>query len=150
MSLVENLGESRTALDAVREELISLQARMTELEKTAVEFEKTKKRIANIELKAYERADEIEKQAVHNSEVLRQSIRESAMKSAKQYNQVRVETESTAVHIAKELEQMREWLLSFGSLFSGLDSVYDEIENQNADDASAYVGKKMPDEGEVI
>ncbi len=124
---------SEQSLKSAHSELAALKERLMELENARSEFENTRKRIADIELDAYKRAEEIEKEAVRNSLAVRDTIKDVACKAIGKYGQVRTESESTAANVIRELECMRAWLLSFGNLFDGLDTVFERLGHQVSD-----------------
>lgn len=129
-ALSESLSGAGASLRQAKEELESQKERSAGLEKTAAEFESTRLRIADIELKAYARADEIERQALHNAQEIREAMRDAVLRAAEQYGRVRSEAESTAAHVNEELERIRGWLMSFGDLFSDLDRVIEQLDAQ--------------------
>lgn len=131
--LSELYDQSERSLKNALGELDGMKERLSELESARTEFENTRKRIADIELDAYKRAEEIEKDAVRNSLAVRDTIKEMALKAIGKYNQVRTESESTAANVIRELECMRAWLMSFGNLFDGLDTVFERLGYQVGD-----------------
>jgi chromosome segregation ATPase len=137
-----DLLSSGASFEQLRVELAAAKSRYADLERLSAEFEKTKKHIADIELKAYERADRIEKEAMESSNAVMEEMKVIALKAAEKYAQVRTVSESTAVHINDELDQIREWLLSFGGLFSELDGIFDRLSLQPVPEKTV-----MQDEG---
>jgi chromosome segregation ATPase len=152
----KSLAES--SLKQTRAELETLKSRVTALEAATAEFEKTRKRIADIELNAYARSEEIEQEALHNAQKIRDAMKEAAVRTVRHYNQVRLDAESTAAHVNEELAQISAWLSSFGSLFSELDEVLEQIGRQaekespsesDEDDKNENPGPPESPEGEV-
>ncbi|NLO48975.1 MAG: hypothetical protein GX111_11770 [Clostridiales bacterium] len=135
---LENEITELKALDRLRsEELDALKSRLSEYEETIGLYERSKERIALLELNASRRAVNIEKAAEEKAADLTKRCYDliDALKS--EYENICMDTESTAAHIKGEMDKLGARLMNLSELLnSKVDTLsqLDSIVNHSLED----------------
>lgn len=126
-ALRETLLQRELELDRAIEAAVAFEGEYTRAadrlvlcEATEARFESSKKRVADIELEAYRRAEAIEAEALAAAAAARDTLRRLMTEARHKYESVRGDAESTAAHLAGELDRLRADLSVLVGTYAGI------------------------------
>ncbi|GHU94463.1 hypothetical protein FACS1894208_05580 [Clostridia bacterium] len=120
-------GEVERAQSEARAEIAALKKQLEDIKAANENIAHAKLRVADMELMAYKRAQEIEAEALQNAEKVRVSLAKLIRDTKGKYAAARGEADSIAYKSLQEVTRLRGWFDDFPQLFAEVDAALETI-----------------------
>ncbi|GHV18918.1 hypothetical protein FACS189425_08710 [Clostridia bacterium] len=114
-------------LERANGEIAALKKQLEDIKAANENIAHAKLRVADMELMAYKRAQEIETEALQNAEKVRVSLAKLIRDTKGKYAAARGEADSIAYKSLQEVTRLRGWFDDFPQLFSEVDAALESI-----------------------